>query len=105
MVVVAVVGVQLLIGKVETGEELVLLNNEIGDHGLLRPGTKIERLQQLEPLHEKGKLRLKGRPALAFVERAQKRIGFGFHHPLRAETLSQEARQRALAHSYGTFHS
>src|SRR6202043_2120630 len=66
---------------------------------------QIERLQLLDPAHQKCKLRLKRRPTLAFVKRVQKRIRIRLHHALRIQAFSQNARQRALSHSDGSFHS
>ena len=37
VVVVAIVGIKLLVGEIQTGKELVFLENVVRNHGLLRP--------------------------------------------------------------------
>ena len=104
MVVVAVVGIELLVGKVQAGKEFIFFKNIVGDHRLLRPRPQVKRLQLFESPHQECKLRLKRGPALPFVESVQKRIRLGLHHPLRVQPLRQNARQSALADSDRTFH-
>src|SRR5215469_3516528 len=103
MVVIPIVGIQLRIGEIQTGKQLVFFKNEIGNHGLVRARPQVQGLQLLEPPHQKRKLRLKSRPPLPLVKRTQKRIRLRFHHPLRIQPIGQNPRQRALADSYGTF--
>src|SRR5258708_30838555 len=103
MVVVAVVGVELLIGEVEAGEQLVLLENKVGYDCPLRFRAEIERLELLEAAHQKSKLRLKRGPALAFVKRTQERIRIRLHDALRIQPLGQNAGHPALSDPDGTF--
>jgi len=104
VVVVTIVGIQFLIGEVETGEEFVLFEDVIGDDGFMGARSDVKRLQLLKALHQKCELRLKRRASLAFVKRAEKRIGLGLHHALRIEALRQNPGKRAFADSDGTFY-
>src|ERR1019366_5365497 len=90
--------------EVEAGEEFVLFDDVVGDHGLLRARTEVERLQLLKAPHQERKLRLKRRAPFALVKGAKERIRFGLHHALRIQALGQDAGQRALAHSDGTLY-
>ena len=105
MVVVAVVSVEFLVGQIKAGKQLVFFEDKIGNHSFLRPRTQIERLQLLETPHQKCELRLKRCAAFAFIKGVKKRIRVRFYHALRIQTLSENARQRALAHADGSFYS
>ena len=103
MVVVAIVDFQFLIGQVEAGEDLVLFEDEVGDHGFLRARAQVKGAELFEAANHEGELRLEAGAGFAFVESAQEGIVLGFHDLLRVETLGQDSRQRAFADSYGTF--
>ena len=105
VIVVAVVGVEFLVIQIEAGKELIFFEDEIRDYNLLRARTEIEGLQLLETPHQKCELSLKRGSAVALVKRVEKRIRIGFHHALGIQALGQKARQSALAHSDGPFHS
>src|ERR1700687_3178475 len=79
IMVIAVVDFQFLIIEVEAGKNLVLFEDEIGDHGFLRARTQVEGTQLLEASNHEGKLRLKTRSWLALVESAEKRIILRLH--------------------------
>src|SRR5258708_6122929 len=103
MVVVAVIDFEFLIVQVEAGENLVLLEDKVGDYGFLRAWAQVEGAKLLEAANHESKLRLEAGPRLAFVEGAEEGIVLRLHNLLRVETLGKDPRQRALANSYGTF--
>jgi len=104
VIVVAIVGVEFLVGQVEAGEEFVFLEDEISDHHLLRARAKVKPLELLKAADQKRELRLESGPALALIKRPQKGVVFEFRDPLGVEAFSQNPRQRALSDAYGTFH-
>src|ERR1700722_34602 len=93
-----------MVGEIEAGEQLVFFKNEIGDYGFLRTRAEVEGAKLLKTANEKSELRLKSGAPLAIVKGAEKGVIVGLHDALRVEALSQNARQRALANAYGTFH-
>jgi hypothetical protein len=102
--VVAVVNSEFVVAKVQVGEELVLLEDVIGDHDLLRVTGGGEWAKLLEAADEEGKLGLKGGSGLAIVKSREKRILLGLLHKLAVELLGQKAGKGALAHANGTFY-
>ena len=100
---VAIVGIKLLIVKIEAGKKFVFFKNVIRDNRLIGTRTQIERAQLFKAPDEKCQLRLKRSARLAIVERFEKGIVFRFDNPLRGQTFSENPRQRALSHAYGTF--
>src|ERR1700722_13910919 len=105
VVVVAIVGVEFLGVEMRAGEEFVFLKDEVGDHGLLRSRPQMGGAKLLEAPHKKSELGLEGRAAIAFIKRIKERIRLGLDDALRIQALAQDARQRTLADSDGTFHS
>src|SRR5436305_2526456 len=101
VVVVAVINSQFAVVEVDAGEQLVFLEDVIADNRFVR--TALERPQLLETPHQKGKLRLKGRPRLSIVEGSEKWIVLGLGNALCVQTIRNDARKRALAYSDRTF--
>jgi len=67
--------------------------------------AKETRDELLKAADQEGELSLKGGAAVAFVKRIEERIRLGLDDALRIQALAQDARQRALAHPDGSFHS
>ena len=104
IIVVAIISIEFHVIQVEAGKELVFLENKVADHHFLRLRTQIERPKLLEAADQKRELCLEPGSGFAFVKRAKKWVVFGFHHPLRIQTLRQDARQGAFTDSDRTFH-
>src|ERR1700752_2139471 len=68
IVIVAIVSLELLVIEVQAGEQLVFLENEICNDGVLRMGAQIDRTELLKAADEKRELSLKRRPGLTLVE-------------------------------------
>jgi hypothetical protein len=65
--------------------------------------AEVKPAQLLEAANQKRQLRLESSAGFALVERLQKWIVFWFDDALSSQTLSENPRQGAFAHSYGTF--
>ena len=101
--VVAVVDLKLGIAEVQAGEQLVLLEDVIGDIGLVGIALEVERAQLLVARDKKRELRLEGRARLALIKRPQKRIVFGLADALRVQGFGNHLAERALADSDRAF--
>ena len=102
-VVVAVVDVELGVAEVEAGEELVLLEDVIGDIGLVGIALHVEPAQLLVAGDEERELRLERRSGFALIEAAQEGIVFRLADALGVQGFGDYPAERALADSDRTF--
>src|SRR6185312_5675482 len=97
MMIITVVNVQLLVSKVDVGENFIFFKNVVGDNQLLRTALHFQFLQLLETANHESELSLEGGAAISLIEGAKKCIVFGFDHALGTQSVSNNVGQRALA--------